>query len=597
MQLHVLVFTVALAMLAGCTSDPSDDDVADDDVTDDDVADDDVADDDVADDDTSPLDADGDGHDESVDCDDADPSAYPGAEELCDGIDNDCDSVVPVDENDFDGDGQRGCEGDCNDDEALVGSGFDELCDGVDNDCDGAVPDDEADADGDGQRGCDGDCDDGDAITGLGFVEACDGIDNDCDGAVPADEDDGDADGQRICEGDCDDEDDTVYDLAMELCDGLDNDCDGVVPADEADGDGDGQMVCDGDCDDSDPAIATGLPEACDGQDTDCDGVIPADEDDTDGDGFLICDGDCDDTDVAAYPGAPQVCDGVLDNDCDGITDPDEQDDDGDLSTVCGGDCDDTDPDVHGLDLDGDGWSICDGDCDDTDAGFYPGVAGTPVADPQTTLVDVAFNLDFSTATFTQPQAVGPLFGGYLDEWGMHVQISGLDESLCDLDASMAFAVNGVQDLCETTADITAGATGVWNNPQVLTGPVDVVFYADGSEGTLFDTEYGWTFDASGTSLFDGTLEATLDTRVMDQWIDPSGPEGTACDLLASLGVSCDPCPDGSGSYCLPLAAEDITGSAATVVGWDPETGQMYTGLTEVTQVQVDDWINYGYCP
>ena len=58
-----------------------------------------------------PVDADGDGVEETDDCDDEDPSAYPGAIESCDGVDNDCDGEIdndPVYETfyiDFDGDG------------------------------------------------------------------------------------------------------------------------------------------------------------------------------------------------------------------------------------------------------------------------------------------------------------------------------------------------------------------------------------------------------------------------------------------------------------------------------------------------------------
>ena len=40
------------------------------------------------------TDADEDGHPASVDCDDDDPSTHPGAEERCDGVDNDCNFTV-----------------------------------------------------------------------------------------------------------------------------------------------------------------------------------------------------------------------------------------------------------------------------------------------------------------------------------------------------------------------------------------------------------------------------------------------------------------------------------------------------------------------
>jgi hypothetical protein len=286
-------------------------------------------------------DLDGDGfttHD--GDCDDTDADVHPDAEEACDGVDTDCNGLLPMEEEDADGDGVMLCEDDCDDDDDTVYPGAEEICDGIDNDCDGVVGDD-VDADGDGSTPCDGDCDDGDPAVHAGAEEICDGVDTDCDGAVPADEADDDGDGYRACEGDCDDTDDTAFPTNPEVCDGVDNDCDGAPDADEVDADGDSVMICEGDCDDTRADVHSGHVEDCDGIDNDCDGSPGADEVDADGDGVMVCADDCDDGDPGVYHGATEICDGI-DNDCDGSPGSFEADDDADGYMVCESDCDDT---------------------------------------------------------------------------------------------------------------------------------------------------------------------------------------------------------------------------------------------------------------
>ena len=289
------------------------------------------------------FDDDGDGAIDGDDCAPLDPTTYPGAVELCDGLDNDCDGQVPEGELDQDGDSLSPCQGDCDDANYLVYPGLPEACDGVDTDCD-PVTSETGDSDVDGVTPCSGDCDDGDPAVFEGNPELCDGLDNDCDPATDETVD-GDTDGWDVCAGDCDDDDPDVSPAADELCDGLDTDCDGVVPTDEDDGDGDGSPACD-DCDDDDPDSFPDAPEVCDGVDNDCDGQTSDEELDEDGDGQRPCSGDCDDGEPTVYDGAAEVCDG-LDNDCDGGVPDDE------------------------VDLDGDGWLDCE-DCDDDDEAVHP---------------------------------------------------------------------------------------------------------------------------------------------------------------------------------------------------------------------------------
>ncbi len=263
------------------------------------------------------IDRDGDGVcSASGDCDDGSADVYPGAPELCDGLNNDCDDAAwpdPLpDETDPDGDGTLACEGDCDPANGAVYPGAPELCDGLNNDCDDAAwpatPPADFDADGDGFPPCGGDCDDARPDAFPGAIEVCNGLDEDCDGLA-------------------DDLDDTV-DVDADTVAGVCDNCPFVANGGQEDGDGDGA----GDACDVCPAIADPLQL------------------DADGDGI----GDpCDNCPGAANPGQEDVVhpNGIGDacDDPDGDGAPDSID-------IC--------PDTYGLllgDSDGDGFGdACD---------------------------------------------------------------------------------------------------------------------------------------------------------------------------------------------------------------------------------------------
>jgi len=522
---------------------------------------------------------------DATDCDDGDSSVHPGATELCNGADDDCDTLVDDDDPDVadastwyadaDSDGfgdpaapTVACDApsktvaddtDCDDGDSAVNPDASEICNSTDDDCDGLVDDDDPDISDASTWYLDVD---GDGYGSADFsVDAC---------SAPS--------SYVADDTDCDDAHADANPAGTETCDGLDNDCSGDIDEGfDADGDGYQDESCPtgDDCDDSDAAVNPGAAELCAVGDEDCDGLDGDDDPDVsdpgtwyldyDGDGYGTADfsadacdapsgyvdnaDDCEDASADANPAGTEICDG-LDNDCSGDVDEGfDADGDGFQDESCpdGDDCDDLDSAVNP-----DAAELCaagDEDCDGLDGDDDP-----DVSDPTT------WNLDYD----------GDGYGGSsitLDACDQPAGYGQDSDDCDDLDSAVnpgaTEACNGFDDDCDGLVD--------GDDPDLPGGSL-ATYYTD-ADGDGYGDPDDSTDACEAPS---GTVENADDCDDTSAEASPDGIEtcdgldndcnGTTDDDAEVLGTG----PDCPALDCVDVQANGSSGSSDGNAWIDP---------------------------
>ena len=297
-----------------------------------------------------------------TDCNDTNPDIHPGVIETCNGVDDNCNSLIDeglrttfYQDGDGDGYGSNDPEKatlactmpkgyvasytDCNDNNSGINPAAREVCNNIDDDCNGIVDDgleltvfyedDDGDGYGNPQRSgkaClappgwvanGSDCDDTARAINPGASESCNEIDDNCNGTV-------DEGVQQAYYQDADHDGHGNPKQIRHAC----------TPAEN--------YVTDAtDCDDNTATTYAGAVEICNGVDDNCnsqvdEGALMTFYRDLDNDGygdpktsqeacdvpnlFVADNTDCDDTNAAIHPGAKEACNGYDDN-CNGEDD------------------------------------------------------------------------------------------------------------------------------------------------------------------------------------------------------------------------------------------------------------------------------------
>jgi hypothetical protein len=621
---------------------------------------------------------------EAGDCDDADTLYHPYASETdcTDPNDYNCDGSTGY--TDYDGDGWAACA-ECDDADAAINPDELEICNDIDDDCDTLTDDADpdvdtstgevfyADADVDGYgdnsdrlMACEQpadyvalgtDCDDGDSHISPAAGEVCDSIDNDCDTLIDDDDpsvdvgtgsiyfEDADGDGYGTASSalatcdlpggystdstDCDDASIGVNPGATEICDGIDNNCDGLTDDATATGavtwyrdvDGDGYgdsstsvaqcakpvgyVLTGGDCNDAAIGVNPGATEVCDAVnvDEDCDGrADDADssvstatttpwyrDGDSDGYGLLsmavaACDqptgyvtssSDCNDGAVAINPGAQEICDAAnTDEDCDGTSD------DADSTTLSSGKStgyQDADSDGYGGPTSG---SYCDmpsgylstsTDCNDGVAAINPGAQ--EVCDAANTDEDCdgkSDNDDSSSLASTKASwyldSDGDTYGSTTTAQYCDLP-TGYSTVASDCDDSKAAVNPAAQEVCDA-ANTDEDCDGVADNNDPTSLATTMSLYYVDSDRDTYGTTAAVAFCDQPTAYATNTTDCD-DTRAS---VNPAGTE--VCDSL-NLDEDCDGLTDDLDS--------SVTASTKTTWYQDADGDTYGTTVTATT--------------
>jgi len=176
------------------------------------------------------------------------------------------------------------------------------------------------------------------------------------------------------------------------------------------------------------------------------------------------------------------------------------------------------------------------------------------------------------------------------DQPGIHALFANAEE----------FGGDVTQEPCALTSVLTAGEDGevgtaddqpaTLTDPEIILGPADLDFgVLQGTSVPMLDSIMGGTFGPDLDDLAGGFFTGVMDTRPLDETLDPDGGEGAVCNLMAeTVGVFCEECgAPNPGEFCLTITVVDLVNEVIA------EPSIVPTGCADI----IDAWEMDSECP
>ncbi|MEQ1567485.1 MAG: hypothetical protein ABMA64_17725 [Myxococcota bacterium] len=186
---------------------------------------------------------------------------------------------------------------------------------------------------------------------------------------------------------------------------------------------------------------------------------------------------------------------------------------------------------------------------------FTTTATGTPV-DPAL-LADADFPVPPDDGEWISPLGVGELLASQVGDYESQIGVRAADPAL---ELVVGPGESEVQDLCAPTL---APTTTLWDNPYFEVSAEGWPLRVAEFDMPVNAAVVSGAFSPDGQALEGVTLRGSVDTRPLVQAFDLGSDPEAVCQLVATFGVSCVACPDGTGPFCLDLYIDRLDAEVA----------------------------------